>query len=251
MRLIPRDKITTPMQLLITPNNAPVREHERSEEGSEEGADAVRRGIAHEIGSLHEAQPRRKQFGPPLVRGDARSVVRREIAADRCTRRTQPQHPVGAPRRGGSRDPAALARTAGPACPCRTFSWPSSSASHNRYRESPTCARTSHTCTDPPWGLTSFSELQIARLVPTGCGTLLRDSRIRTPRRWPAACLCAADRVNTGRTYPVGLTGDTSKPRCPRPLRLWPRARVRPCRVRYGGRGLVAGSAPLGEFHPC
>ena len=51
-----------------------TREHERTEKGREEGKDAVRRVIAHEIGSLHEAQPGRKQFGP--TRGRAHLVYR-------------------------------------------------------------------------------------------------------------------------------------------------------------------------------
>ena len=42
-----------------------TREHEQNEERREKEEGALRRVIAHGIGSLHEAQPRRNQFGPP------------------------------------------------------------------------------------------------------------------------------------------------------------------------------------------
>jgi len=83
--------------------------------------------------------------------------------------------------------PLALLEFRAPRVPPRErVSCPSSWASRSMCRESPTCVRTSHTCIDPPLGLTSFP----SRVAPERRSSLLRVAVRRDHERQKSQDSC-------------------------------------------------------------
>jgi hypothetical protein len=156
------------------------------------------------------------------------------------------------PARRRVRGPLAMLKVPGPACPLlHSLSWPSSWASRSMCRESPMCVRTSRTCTDPPWDLTSFPQDVAPRpathSIPTTRLLIWPDSQDLCPR-WGHDPKRNPDRMTPfrsagswrvfaepqiGRIYSVGFT---RRPSWRLPSRA--RSRGRPLDVKIGRCGI-------------